>query len=268
MRTLIAIAGAAVLASTAQGADVTKVPAFDQFVVIPLRVHILTSKDLDLASPKITDAEAAKLVPAINAFWSKAGISFGLDSVVREPASQVERFQATLEVNNGELGDMNAFAYLMPIASRNFDGLHVYIFGDLPFNGAYLPGADASVVKERPELNEVKGGTKEWAARVAARGLGQALGLPARPDEVGLLSAGTNGVGLNQAEIGRARQVARTIPGSLEVAAAAKVAGEAASKGDVPRARNLWTWLAEIPGPGPGAAEAKMKLQALPAAGR
>ena len=56
-------------------------------------------------------------------------------------------------------------------------------------------------------------------ARVAAQGLGRALSLPGRSDEVGLLSSGTNGVGLSEAEVGRARQVARTIPGAMAVEA-------------------------------------------------
>lgn len=255
---------ALVPSAASRGADVTKVPPSDQFLVIPLRVHVLTSKAVDLVDAKITDLEAARVVPKINAIWSKAGIAFGLESVVREPAAQVERFQATLEVNNGQVpDDLGIFAYLMPVPSRAFDGLHLYIFAELPLNGAYIGGADAAIVKEKPELNEVKGGSKEWLARVGARGLGQALGLPGRPDQVGLLSAGTNGVGLNESEIGRARQVAKTIPGALGVEAATKAARAASEKKDLPRARQLWAWLAEVPGP--GAAEARKQLQALPA---
>ena len=243
------IAIAAALASPAPAADVVKVPAYDQFVVIPLRVHVLTSKGLDLVNGKITDAEAAQVVPKINAIWAKAGIAFGLDSVVREPASQVDRFKATLEVNHGQVAeDLGPFAYLMPASSRVFDGLHLYLFAQLPLNGEYLGGADAAIVREQPELNEVKGGSKEWLARVAARGLGQALGLPGRPDQLGLLSAGTNGVGLNESEIGRARQVARTIPGALGVADAAEEAEAASKRGDLTRARKLWACLAEVPG--------------------
>jgi hypothetical protein len=265
---MIAIASAAVLFAPAPtlGGDVTKVPAYDQFLVIPLRVHVLTSKHLDLVDSKITDAEVVKMVPKINAIWAKAGISFGLESIVREPAAQVERFKAVLELNNGELPDADAFAYLLPASSRSSDGLHLYIFREFPFNGYYINGADAAIVKEKPELNEVKGGTKEWLARVAARGLGEALALVGRQDQIGLLSGGTNGVALNETEVGRARQVARTIPGALEVDDAAKAAEAASKAKDVARARQLWTWLSEVPGTGTGAAEAKKKLLALPAA--
>ena len=233
--------------------------------MIPLRVHILTSKDLDLANARITDLEAAKLVPKINAIWSKAGIAFGLESVIREPAAQVERFRSIVAANNGQVADLAIFAYLIPPTNRSFDGLHVYVLGDLPFNGVYNAGAEASIVKDKPELNEVKGGTKDWVARVAAQGLGRAMGLNGRQDEVGLLSSGTNGVGLNDVEIGRARQVARTIAGILDVDDLAKVAETASKNKDIARARQLWTWLAEVPGTGPGAAQARTKLLGLPA---
>ncbi len=264
---MIAIVRAALAASPSPSsfaADVTKVPPYDQFLVIPLRVHVLTSKDLDLADGRITDAEVAKVIPKINAIWSKAGISFGLESIVREPAAQVERFKALVEVNDGQLPDVDAFAWLIPASSRAFEGLHVYIFRDLPLNGAYIVGADAAIVKEKPELEDVKGGSKDPLARVAARGLGQALGMNPRQDQIGLLSAGTNGIALNEAEINRARQVAKVVPVAFEVADAAKAADAASKKGDVARARQLWTWLSEVPGT--GSAEAKKKLLALPAA--
>jgi hypothetical protein len=260
---MIAIALTASTSAPGLAGDVTKVPPYDQFLVVPLRVHVLTSKELDLTDGKITDAEVAKVVPRINAIWAKAGISFGLESIVREPAAQVKRVKALLELNNGELPDADYLAYLLPASSRVFDGLHVYIFRDLPMNGMYLTGADAALAKEKPELEEVKGGSKDPLARVAARGLGQALGLAGRADQIGLLSSGTNGVALNESEVGRVRQVARTIPGAFEVDAAAKAAEAASKQGDLARSRRLWTWLSEVPGT--GAAEARKKLLALPA---
>ena len=231
-----------------RAADVTKVPAYDLFVVIPLRVHVLTSKTLDLFDGQTGDDEVIKAVPKINAIWSKAGISFGLESIVREPAAQLDRFQTLVQLNNGQFEGVDVFAYLLTTPSRVFDGLHVYLFHDLPINGAYLIGADATIVKEKPELKQVKGGSDNPLARVAARGLGQALGLAVREDQVGLLSPGTNGVGLSESEVGRARQVAKTIPGALEVDDAAKEAEAASKKGEVDQARRLWTWLAEVLG--------------------
>ena len=46
------------------------VPA-EQFVIVPLRVHILTSPDIDLANCTMTEAQAARMVGEINAIWHK-----------------------------------------------------------------------------------------------------------------------------------------------------------------------------------------------------
>jgi hypothetical protein len=260
---VIATAMATLAATVAGAADVVKVPAFDEFIVVPLRVHVLTSKGLGLANCTIKDAEVAKAAAGINAIWAKAGVSFGLESIVREPAAQVERFRALVELNGGEFPNADVYAYLLPTSSRVFDGLHVYLFHELPFNGAYINAADAAILIEKPDLRKVKGGGDDPVARVAAQGLGRALGLPGREDEVGLLSSGTNGLGLNETEVARARSVARTIPGALKVSDAAKAAEAATKKGDIATARRLWTWLSAVPGA--GAAEAKKRLAALPA---
>jgi hypothetical protein len=251
------------VATVAEAADVVKVPAYDEFIVIPLRVHVLTSKELGLADCTISDAEVAKAAAGINAIWSKAGLSFGLESIVREPPAQVGRFQAIVEVNGGQFPNLDVYAYLLPTSSRVFDGLHVYLFHELPVNGAYINAADAAILMEKPQLKKVKGGGDDPVARVAAQGLGRALGLVGRQDEVGLLSPGTNGLGLNEAEVGRTRLLAATIPGALKVSDAAKAAEAATRKGDVATARRLWTWLSTVPGT--GAADAKKRLADIPA---
>ncbi len=259
-------------ARAATTADVSKVPPYDDFIVVPFRIHVLQSKTLEAANCTITYVAVSEAAATINAIWSKAGIHFGLESIIREEAVQVERFKAVAELNQGQLPAPDVFAYLLPASSRVFDGLHVYLFHELPLNGtsllngSYLAAADAAITIEKPQLKPVAGGSKAPLARVAARGLGQALSLTGRSDEVGLLSSGTNGVGLSEAEVGRARQVARTIPGAMAVDALTTAAGAAANSGDLAAARRYWTWLSEIPGD--GAAEARRRLDALPAVGK
>jgi hypothetical protein len=215
-----------------------------------------------MANCTIADAEVNKATATINAIWSKAGIHFALESIIREEAVQVDRFKAVLGLNQGQLPNADPFGYLLPASSRTFDGLHVYLFHKLPFNGTYLPAADAAILVEEPQLKQVEGGSEEPMARVAAQGLGRALSLPGRKDEIGLLSSGTNGVALSETEVGRARQVARTIPGAMPVKALFTAAQAASISGDVAAARRRWTWLSEIPGD--GAAEARRRLDTLP----
>ncbi len=244
-------------------ADVTKVPSYDGFIVVPLRIHVFKSKQFEAFNCTIMDAELTKAVAGINAIWSKAGIHFGLESIVHEEPAQIERFKALVELNQGQFSNLDVYAYLLPLSSRVFDGLNVYLFHELPLNGAYINAADAALVLETPDLRSVKGGTDQFVARVAAQGLGRALNLSTRKDEVGLLSSGTNGTGLSEIEIQCARQVARTVPGALDVEAAATKADAALKNRDLVLARRLWTWLSEIPGT--GASMAKEKLKSLPA---
>ena len=263
---LVVPALTACLGITARGGDVTKVPAFDQFVVVPLRVHVVTSPGFAMTDTRISDAAILKSIPAINAIWGKAGITFGLDSIVREPAGQIERFQLQVKLLNGEFKNFDPFAMLLPqTPSRAFPGLHLYIFHQLPLNGFYIPAADAAVTVEEPSLRQVQGGSKDSLARVAARFLGEAMGLTGRDDEVGLASGGTNGVGLSEAEIARVREVVRTIPGVVKVDDLAKQAEAAAKSKEIDKARRLYSWLATVPGAGPGLGEAKKQLAALPA---
>ena len=149
----------------AKAADVSKVPAYDDFIVVPFRIHVLQSKTLESANCTITYVAVSKAAAGINAIWSKAGIHFGLESIIREEAVQVERFKAVVELNQGQLPNADAFAYLFPASSRGFDGLHVYLFHGLPFNGTYLTAADAAILIEKPQLKQVAGGSKlRWRA--------------------------------------------------------------------------------------------------------
>lgn len=258
--------GVALLAAPARAGDVTKVPAFDQFLVVPLRIHVLNSPELSLTNARIGDAAILKSLGNINAIWCKAGVAFCLESIVREPADQVERFSTIVKLSNGQLADVGPFGMLLPRQSRAFDGVHLYLFSELPYNGFCLPTLDAALVLEAPRVREVRGGSSDFLARVAARFLGEAIGLAGgRDDEVGLASGGTNGVGLSESEIGRVRQLARLVPGVVDADDALKAADSAAQAQDNAQARRLLTTLAAIPGVGPGAGEAKKKLAALPA---
>ena len=162
----------------AAAADVSKVPPYDDFIVVPFRIHVLQSKTLESANCAITYVAVSEAAAGINAIWSKAGIHFGLESIIREEAVQVERFKAVEELNQGRLPTPDVFAYLFPASSRVFDGLHVYLFHELPLNGTsllngtYLTAADATILIEKPQLKQVAGGSKAPMVRIASTGPG------------------------------------------------------------------------------------------------
>ena len=196
---------------------VSQPPALDQFLIVPLRVHIFVSPGFEQVDCKLGDADVTRIVGKLNSIWNKGGIHFGLESIVREQPAHTDRFRLILEMKKGEF-ELSDFAMLLPKPSRVFDGLQVFFFHELPFNGAYL-GDDCVIVQEGAALNEVKGGSDEPIPRVLGFSFGRALGLqPRREPRTGLLAPGTNGINLDPTEVEQARKVARTIKGVVTVA--------------------------------------------------
>jgi len=225
----------------------TKPPAADQFLIVPLRIHVLRTPNLELADCKLGDGDVERVVRNLNTIWGKAGIIFGIESIVHEPAAQPDRFRLLLELNEGQIG-LSEFQLLLPKASRLFDGVHAFFFHSLPFNGAYL-GEDSAIVQEGAALNAVAGGMDDPMARVLGHCYGRMFGLRLRKDAAtSLLVMGTNGWALDSGEVDRARRLARTIKGVLTVADARKAAVAAEAAGRAEQAKLLRSWLDTIPG--------------------
>ena len=264
-RLLPAAALALLVAAPARGddpsPDATEPPAYDRFVVIPLRVHVLTADDLPEVDCRLTDADVARILAKVNRIWHVAGIHFGLESLVREPAAEQERFRAARALVEGQV-PLGLYRVLLPEASRRFDGLHVYYIHRCAVNGVYV-GGGAAVIQETAQLRPVAGGIDEPLPRVTAHELAHALGLPHRQDRTNLLASGTTGTALNRDEVERARDGARSIRGARPVADLRRQAEALSAQGDTAAARRLWTWLAEVPGD--GAAAASRQLERLPA---
>ncbi len=240
--------------------EALKPPSFEEFVVIPLRVHILSLSDIPDVNCGLTDADIRRVLGKMNGIWHQAGVHWGLDGLVREPAAKQEGFKAALEDAEGD--KLLVFRMLAPEGSRSTEGMDVYYIHKFSVNGVFL-GKRMVFVQETARLRPVPGGIDEPLPRVTAHELGHALGLPHRQDRTNLLASGNNGTTLNEAEVTRSRKRAESMPGSLTVPELRKKADEALTKGETAEARKLLAWLAEVPGE--GAAEARKKLEALPA---
>jgi hypothetical protein len=251
---------------------VSRPPAADQFLIVPMRVHILSSTELGLADCKLRDADIARIAAKLNSIWNTAGIYFGLESIVREQAVQTERLRVIAALRKGEI-EPSDFTVLLPKPSRVFDGLQVFFVHRLPFNGTYL-GDDCAIVQEGAALTEVNGGIDEPLPRVLGFAFGRAFGLEPRDGpRTSLLYPGTTGINLDASEVEQARKVARTVKGVMTVTELRKAADAAQKSGQAERAQKLGTWLREIstskpdPPKRPGAAKpANSKTECGPAA--
>jgi hypothetical protein len=248
-RTFLAL-GALLACSPGSGADVpspdvTEPPAYETFLVIPLRVHLLTATDLPELDCQLTDADVARILRKANGIWNKAGIHWGLESIVREPAARTAKFRLMRDL--GGPVALGHYAMIVPEETRLTSALNVYYVHKFPVNGVWM-GRDFAIVQETAALRSVEGGIDEPIPRVTAHELGHALGLVHRQDRTNLLASGTTGTRLNAAEVARARETALKVQGTLTVEALRKNAEDAATDDDKEKARRFWTWLSEIPG--------------------
>ena len=213
-------------------------PKRSEFVVIPLRVHVLTADDLPEVDCKLSDDDIRRIVGKVNGVWHAAGVHWGLEPIIREPAAKQDRFRAIRDGLSGKMPPLGAFKILIPEATRAKDGLNVYYIHKFSVNGVYMDDRTA-FVQETASLRKVEGGIDEPLPRVTAHELGHALGLPHRQARTNLLASGTTGTSINAAEIANAREIARKTPGAMTMDDLSKAIDQ---EKDPVRAESLKRW--------------------------
>jgi len=168
----------------------------EQFLVLPVRVHLLRCKEEDALNSKLQDPDVRRVFEKINRIWNRAGLAPSIESIVSEEAVRPAEFDA---------GDLQAFRTTRPAASRAAGMLHVYYVHHLPTNGVFM-GRDAIFVKDTAALRPVRGGVDEPLPRVTSHEIGHAMGLVHRQDTINLLASGTSGWSINDAEIDTVRK--------------------------------------------------------------
>ena len=205
---------------------------FDEFLIVPLRVHLLSAEGESPLKTSLKEADIERIIPKINNVWAQAGIHFYVESLVKEEAVP------------GEIPDhpgKGPFLWLLshiPRATQATNLFNLYFVKQFAVNGVYFH--DAIFVKDTASLRPVSGGLDEPIPRVTAHELGHALSLLHRQNFTNLMASGTTGTQLNGAEIKDARLAAKTFDWIQTAPAVLKIARELEHEGKSKEAGDLF----------------------------
>lgn len=214
--------------------------AFDDWLVAPVRVHLLSASNGPAIHTTLTNSDVERILKKINGVWSQAGISFWLESLVRE-----ESLNQGYTARMGLPDDLRGLLSLRPLSSRATNMFHIYYLKRFSANGVYL--GEAMFVKDTAKLEAVPGGIDEPLPRVSSHELGHALSLQHHTNLHHLMFRGTTGTNLDAIEIRQARAAALRLPWMERAPDLFKRAGELREKKNAAESRSLYSRLAVIP---------------------
>ncbi len=187
-----------------RGQAATNQFTFNDYLLAPVRVHLLSAKDSPAIQTTLGEKDIARILGKMNGVWAQAGVHFYLESLVREEANNQKTYAQRAAQGVGA-----GLRELRPEASKDARMFHIYYIKEMPNNGIYFP--EAIFVKDTAALRAVEGGIDEPLPRVSSHELGHALSLPHRQDTTNLMASGTTGTWLNETEIGEARKAAQKL---------------------------------------------------------
>lgn len=212
---------------------------FSDFLLAPLRVHLLTATNEPAAHTTLKSNDVARILGKVNRVWAQAGITFYLESLRVEPAANTEGFSENVKTNT------DALMRLRPEASKATNVFHVYYLKQFGPNGICIRGIN--FVKDTASLRAVEGGLDEPIPRVTSHELGHALTLAHRQNVTNLLASGMSGAWLNEAEIKQAREAAQKKEWIQPASEVLKRANELRTSKKSSEARDLFRRLHHIP---------------------
>jgi hypothetical protein len=212
---------------------------FDDYLIGPVRVHLLTSSSTPALCTTLAKADIERIMGKVNRVWSQAGIGFFVESIVSEEPRAVERTEPPAEE------DLRAMLGYMPEASYRADVFNVYYIKRFSVNGVYL--RRAIFVQDTASLRKVEGGIDEPLPRVTSHELGHALGLPHRQATFNLMASGTTGTTLNAAEIETTRKKAASIHWISRAPDLLAKADALQAEGKTEEAREIYVQLSVLP---------------------
>lgn len=208
---------------------------FEDWLIVPVRVHLLSSSNAAAFNTTLTETDLDRILKKMNGIWSQAGISFWLESLVRE-----EALPCLSEL--GDQDELHRLLELRPQTSKGSNLLHLYYVKRLPVNGVYL--GEAMFVKDTASLRSVTGGIDEPIPRVSSHEIGHAFTLQHCTNQHHLMFRGTTGTNFDEVEIRQARAAAEKFSW---IRRASTIAERAAGGTSAANTRRFEAQLAVIP---------------------
>ena len=180
---------------------------FQDFLLVPVRIHLLSSAETAELHTTLTSGDVDRILLKVNRVWAPAGIQFFMESLVCEPAVATKKELDPDPTKRAPAG-LDAMLTHMPPATRCAEAFNVYYIKSFDVNGVFFGKPEAIFVKDTASLRKVEGGIDEPLPRVTSHELGHAFTLPHRQDTFNLMASGTTGTTLNESEIRQARESA------------------------------------------------------------
>jgi hypothetical protein len=144
-------------------------------VTLDVRVHVLESDQFAALDATLTDSDVAVLFEGVNEIWSQAGVTWRVESVVREPSLDGTAFMAAMRGEIPITGDV--LASILPggnVLAGKWNVFVVRDFGNFA-GGVYLDFRGAVIFPENGPIGPQDPSTD--GRRILAHELGHSLSL-------------------------------------------------------------------------------------------
>ncbi len=150
-------------------------PTGPEAIELAVRVHLVHSNQLDALNVRLSEAEVAELMTAVNETWAQAGIVWSVENIVQDDARNESLFSRALIDPTVSL--ISVLTSVLTLESLRDDIWNVFMirdFGDA-LGGVYLEIERVVVSAEIDPSGQRD--TNGGMARILAHELGHSLGL-------------------------------------------------------------------------------------------